>query len=415
MEKKTKNYIFFVLLVTFISIFFGFIGGLITNEYVFPYLLKKIKGDEEVELIKQVIEKSYVEESSVIDVVKNITPSVVSIVIYKDFNIASKNYYLPLYHDPIFREFYSYPKEDIEYDKEIVVGGGTGFIFTNDGLILTSSHVVSDPNAKYKVILNDRREYEAEVIALDNYSDIGVIKLIPEDKNKGITGLKVVEFGNSSKIQIGQKVIAIGYALAEYDNTVTTGVVSAKGREIVASDFSGNRKDKLKGLIQTDAAINFGNSGGPLLNLKGEVIGINTAIATNALGIGFAIPINDAKTVISSIQKYGRIVRPMIGVRYTLLTKKLADNLGLKVDQGALVIGDKTSKAIEPGSVAEKSGLKENDIIVSIDNIRIDKDNDLRDIVSKYKVGDKIILEILRDNKTLKKELVLEEHKNIFK
>lgn len=285
-------------------------------------------------------------------------------------------------------------------------GSGTGFIITNDGLILTNKHVVSDSNAAYTVVLSDGKTYDAKIQSVDPFQDLAVIKI--DAKN-----LPVVELGDSDQLAVGQWVVAVGNALGRFDNSVTVGVVSAKNRKIEATDQNGTSGETLDGMLQTDAAINSGNSGGPLVNLKGQVVGINTAVASNAQSIGFAIPINDAKTAIESIKTTGRIVRPYLGVRYLDITPDIAKSASLPVDYGALVkSGNKiTDLAIVPGSPADKAGIVENDIILEVNGEKIDQNNSLIKLVQHYKVGDEIELKVLSKGKEKTVKVKLEEGK----
>ncbi len=272
MEKIKISFISYIVLLV-VALFGGIVGGGLMVRY-----LDIDKDSGQTEKSVQVIKKSiYIEDSQIIETAKEISPSVVSIV-------TTKN--LPLYKEHVFSG---------NVYKNMQIGGGSGFIITADGLVVTNSHVVNDDSASYTVILNDKTEYDAEVVIISSFSDIAVLQLISDD-DESIDGLPVVKFGDSEKIQIGQRVIAIGNALAQYENTVTTGVVSAVGRTISA-ESSESVKDLLN-LIQTDAAMNLGNSGGPLVNLNGEVIGINTAVATGAQGIGFAIPVSDVLSML---------------------------------------------------------------------------------------------------------------------
>lgn len=203
--------------------------------------------------------------------------------------------------------------------------------------------------------------------------------------------------------------MAIGNALGQFQNTVTAGIISGHGRNLQAADDSGNTVENLEDLFQTDAAINEGNSGGPLVNLDGEVIGINTAVAGNAEGIGFAIPINDVTGLIETVKKTGKLQRPYIGVVYVPLTNDIAKDYSLSVDRGAYIApaGDVGRTPIMPGSPAEEAGLKEGDIITKINNTAIDQNNSLSALVNKYKVGDKITLTVLRDGKENKIDVTL--------
>ncbi len=284
-------------------------------------------------------------------------------------------------------------------------GGGTGFILTSDGLIVTNKHVVSDDSATYHVFLNDGQDYEAKVVARDPLNDLAVIKI-------EATGLPVVELGSSDDLKVGQWVIAIGNALGEFNNTVTVGVVSAKERQITAD--GGGVSEDLSGLLQIDAAINPGNSGGPLVNLKGQVVGINTAIAGNAENIGFAIPINLVSKAIQSIKDTGKISRPMIGIRYVPITKEMAKINELPVDYGVLVLrGTNPGElAVIPGSPADKAGIEENDLVTEINGKRLDEQHSLLSRLAEFSVGETITLTIYHDGTEKKVELTLTEQKN---
>lgn len=287
------------------------------------------------------------------------------------------------------------------------VGGGTGFIYSTNGLILTNKHVVSDTDASYVVVLYDGTQFNAEVVARDDNNDIAVMRINPADQG---VKLKAIKLGDSSSIRVGERVIAIGNALAQFQNTVTTGIISALGRSIIASDGGGD-SSSISNLLQTDAAINPGNSGGPLVNLDGEVIGMNTAVASNATGIGFAIPVDDVKYVAQVVQEKGRLVRPYIGVRYLMMTEEYARLLGVSQDFGALVISnsDGTVPAVIAGSPAQKAGVQEGDIILSIDGVRLQGENNLRNVVATKNVGQEIELTVLRGEDQIIINVVLEE------
>ncbi len=278
-------------------------------------------------------------------------------------------------------------------------GGGTGFIITNDGLIATNRHVVESASKALTVIAGDGKTYPAEVKAIDPLIDLALIKI--DGKN-----LPVADLGNSDTLQVGQVVIAIGNALGEFENTVTTGVISARERAIQASTQTGS--EQLENLLQTDAAINPGNSGGPLSNLSGQVIGVNTAVAGDAQGIGFAIPINQVVRAIDSYRKTGKIVRPSLGVRYATLTKDLASLNKLTVENGAILVGDSSGPAVIPGSSAEKAGLREGDIIVAVNGTAIDKNKSLPGLLETFNPGDQIELTIVREGKEQKIKLKLD-------
>ncbi len=305
------------------------------------------------------------EQSAVIDAVKKVSPSVVS--------ITSEGSSEGLFG-------MSMPTKS----------AGTGFIVDSNGLIVTNKHVVSDQNAKYTVFTSDGKKYAAEVKARDPLNDLAFVKI-------NTSGLPAAELGNSDGLQVGQTVIAIGNALGQYQNTVTTGVVSGVGRAITAGDQGGASQEYLDNVIQTDAAINPGNSGGPLINIGGQVIGINTAIDQQGQSIGFAIPINMIKKQVSSVESTGKIVRPVLGIRYVPITKDLAASNNLKSDTGALVYGGGNNPGVVPGSAADKAGVKEGDIILKINNDSIDENHSITSILQKYDPGNTVTLTILRD------------------
>jgi serine protease Do len=270
---------------------------------------------------------------------------------------------------------------------------GTGVI-VSDSVIVTNKHVVPEGTSSVKVTLSDGTVLDAEILARDPRNDIAFVKV--KDK-KGKT-LKPAKLGDSTKLQVGQKVIAIGNALGQFQNTVTTGIVSGYGRSITAGQ-QGDSED-LTNLIQTDAAINEGNSGGPLVNLSGEVIGINTAITSSSTGqsLGFSIPISDITAQISSVLSSGKIERPYLGVRYQPITEKYAYIYNLPVKTGAYIPPSETgASSIVKDSPADKSGLKEKDIITKIDDQELNEKNDLVSVLGKHKVGDVVKLTILRD------------------
>lgn len=281
-------------------------------------------------------------------------------------------------------------------------GAGTGVILTKDGLVLTNRHVVPSGVSSVSVVLSDGTKLDAKVLARDSLNDIAFLKL------KSAKDLKVAELGDSSQMKVGDSVIAIGNALGQFQNTVTTGIISGIGRPITAQSEDGAGVENLRGLFQTDAAINPGNSGGPLVDMNGRVIGINTAVAGNAQNIGFSIPINDVKASIDSVQEHGKIIRPYIGVMYLPLTPDIAKQLDLSVSEGAFV-GDGTNRqAVMSGSPADKAGIKNGDVILKVAGETVNEKNSLSSLIAKHKVGDTVDLTVLRANKeiTLKIKLV---------
>jgi serine protease Do len=342
-------------------------------------------------------------ESAVTQIAEKSSSAVVSIVISKYVPIVERFYINPFEEfelPPEIKPFFEFqiPRyREKGYEKQ-KVGGGTGFIVSSDGLIITNKHVVSDPKAEYTVYLNNSRKFKAEVLALHPTDDLALIK-IPANN------LPTLVLGDSDKVKIGQFVIAIGNALGEFQNTVSFGVISGLRRSITASDQSGN-VERLEGLIQTDAAINFGNSGGPLINLKGEVVGVNTAIAGGAENIGFAIPINRVKKMIEEVKTKGKIEVPFLGIYYILVNEEVQKKFNLPVDYGAYVYREGQS-AIIPNSPAELYGLRDKDIILEMDGEKITPQNSLAQIIMKKSVGQKVNLKVLRGKETLNIYVIL--------
>jgi len=279
---------------------------------------------------------------------------------------------------------------------------GTGFIISADGIIVTNRHVVPSGTTSVSVTLADGTKFDnVQVIGRTSDSspqDIAFLKI--GDLNGH--SLVPVTLGDSSKMQVGDKVVAIGNALGQFQNTVTEGIISGFGRDVTAGDQSGlQASENLTDLFQTDAAINEGNSGGPLVNINGEVIGVNTAVASDAQNIGFAQPVNDLKGLISGILNNGKIEQPYLGVRYVSLTNDLAKEYNLKVSRGAYITSGDNQPAVVSGSPAAQAGLKDHDVITKVNNISIDDKTSLTSALSKFKVGDTVTLTVDRLGKTL--------------
>lgn len=282
---------------------------------------------------------------------------------------------------------------------------GTGFILSSDGYIATNKHVVSGAN-KIGVLLDDGTAFEdVELIGTDPLNDFAIIKI------KNAKDLTPIKLGDSKTITAGQHVIAIGNALGAYQNSVTSGIISGKGRSLTATDSSRTQYETLSDMIQTDAAINGGNSGGPLLNAAGEVIGINTAYASQGNNVGFAIPISSVKGIINSVLNGRGFERAVIGVRYVNLTPSIAKEKKLDVTHGALISSSKNNSAIIPDSAGDKAGLKENDIITAVNGVKIGVAGSLSSLIGEYSVGDTVELTIVRNNKTENIKLTLAAYK----
>lgn len=290
---------------------------------------------------------------------------------------------------------------------------GTGFVLNGSGVIITNRHVVPAGTTSVSVTMSDGTKFDkVSVIGRTNENDsldIAFLKITDLGGKK----LTPVSLGDSSKVQVGDKVIAIGNALGQFQNTVTSGIISGYGRSVQAGEGDGSSSETLQNLFQTDTAINRGNSGGPLINTSGEVIAINTAVAGNAENIGFAIPINDVQGLIKSVLEKGKLLRPYLGVRYVSLTDDYSYQYNLSVKRGAyLAPSSGGQSSIINGSPAEKAGLREKDIITKIENTAVDENNSLTSILGRHNVGDKVTLTIIRDGNEQKVSVTLEESPN---
>jgi S1-C subfamily serine protease len=338
------------------------------------------------------------EESAIVQAIERSQDAVVSVIVTKDLPIIERYYQNGVSpfdnffgNDPFFNPFqFRAPQYRQNGTEEQEVGGGTAFFITQDGLLLTNKHVVNDEDATYTVLLNNEQKLEATVVARDPSNDIALLKVDGDN----FTSLDL----SLESPLLGQTTIAIGNALAEFRNTVSTGVISGLKRSIDARGRLGSPIQHLDSIIQTDAAINQGNSGGPLLNLKGQVIGMNTAVAADAQNIGFAIPSADLQRAIESYQINGKIVKTFLGVRYIPVTKELKEKNNLQYDYGVLVARgeDATDLAVIPGSPADKAGLLENDIILEIDDQKIEGSFFLSKEIQRRSAGESIELLISR-------------------
>lgn len=328
-----------------------------------------------------------VSDNLVADIVERVSPAVVNIDTLRTEVYRSP--FAPFFEDPFFRYFFGDSPQSQER-RVPVKGLGTGFVFRSDGYILTNNHVVEGAE-EIQVTFKDGKKFSGKVVGKDSMTDIAVVKI-------DASNLPTITLGDSDAARVGEFVIAIGnpYGLS---HTVTIGVLSAKGRPISAGD-SGREYENF---LQTDAAINPGNSGGPLLNLKGEVIGINTAILPYAQGIGFAVPINMAKSILDQLISKGRVTRAWLGVYIQEVTQEIAEKFGLEQNQGALVAD------IAPNSPAERAGLSRGDIILRIDGKEIQGVAELQKTVRSYHPGDRVTVEVWRDKKTITFEVTLGE------
>ena len=321
------------------------------------------------------------EESVVINAVKKVGPSVVTIAGTKTVSSTQVG--------PFSIFGFGVTPEEKPQTQSI----GSGFVVSSDGLIVTNKHVVSDGNAKYQILTSVDKKYDVKKIYRDPLNDVAILKVEATD-------LKTVELGDSTNLEVGQFVIAIGTALGEFRNTVTTGVISGLGRGITAGSAFEGYAEKLDNVIQTDAAINPGNSGGPLLNSSSQVIGVNTAVSSQGQNIGFALPVNVIKATLDNFNKGGQFNRAYMGVSYQMLDLQTASLNNLP--QGAYI------QTVVPASPAEKAGLQRADIVLEMNGKKLEKDKfELSSAIAQNKVGDKVNLKVWRDGKTLNITLIL--------
>lgn len=399
------------VLIVAVSLIAGIVGGLASRGGALPKWLSTGFPEEQRDLTPQsnpALQAVAPEDEKIVSMVERSTPAVVSIVItkdvpkYRNFFRSPFGFSFPFFDDQSLPQS---PQGEVNQTQKQQVGSGSGFLISADGYIVTNKHVVSDNSAEYTVILSDEKEYPATVLALAPNNDIAVIKI--EGAN-----LPFLRLGDSDTLRVGQTVIAIGNPLGEFANSVSRGIISGLKRSVTAGSGYGDT-ETLNNIIQTDAAINPGNSGGPLFNIEGEVIGINVAVAQGAENIGFALPVNSIKRVVEEVKTTGKLSTPYIGVRYVVLDKEVAQQYGLDVDHGALILrGERiTDLAVVPGSPADKAGLVENDIILEIDGKKIDTENTLGSIIAEKRVGDEIILKVWHKGDIKEVKVRLEERK----
>lgn len=285
------------------------------------------------------------------------------------------------------------------------MGSGSGVIVSDEGFLLTNNHVVEGAG-ELAVVFADNTRREAELIGTDPLNDIAVLKVEGE-----LPAVAVI--GDAAALQPGETVLAIGSPLGNFRNTVTAGVVSALNRSV----------GPMEGLIQTDAAINSGNSGGPLINLRGEVVGINTLVVRNDLdfgssaapveGLGFAVPSTIFRNVAEQLIANGEVRYPFLGVSYLAIDGDIAAELGLPVQNGALIRPNaSTGAAVTPGSAADRAGIRDGDIIVAVDGTRLDYNTSLRQLLLRHKPGDTVTITVLRDGQEQDMQVTLGERPN---
>ncbi|HZE87785.1 MAG TPA: trypsin-like peptidase domain-containing protein [Methylomirabilota bacterium] len=355
-----------IVLLVILILLLGFASAIQQYVPALHFSLPNVNLSQQTEKVKIVTE-----ESITIDIVKKAGSSVVTIA----EELPQSN------NSPFDSSGFPSQPENI----------GSGFIISTDGMIVTNKHVVSDTEGKYNIITSNDKKYTVQKIYRDPLNDVAILQINPGEN--GGQKLTPVVMGDSSKLQVGQYVIAIGTALGEFRNTVTTGVISGLARGITAGTPFDGGGEKLDNVIQTNAAINPGNSGGPLLNSGGQVIGVNTAVSESGQNIGFAIPINTIKDSFNNFNQTGKFERPYLGVGYKMISKDLAilNNL----PEGAYV------QQVVSGSPADNAGIVQGDIIVKFDGQRVNSSTQLSSLITKKKVGDTVTITVYRDDKTL--------------
>lgn len=364
----TKLVAIITVVVVLISVFsYGVIK-------VVPSILNSFKGNGNPDVVDQTV-KVVSEESVIVDVVEKSMDAVVSVAV---------------------------SRLELQEGKGVVDASdkiGTGFVVDESGLIVTNQHVVSDPNETYKIVTSQGKSYEVDNFVIDDVNDIAILKV----KTNG-DKLKTLALGDSSNLKAGQLVIAIGTPLGQYAGSVTTGVISGLNRSVATSSgsFWSRTSKQYDDVIQTDAAINPGNSGGPLLNSAGQVIGVNFATTSGADNISFALPVDRVKMRLDEYRKYGKFIRPYLGVEFRMITK-LDEQYYENVKAGALIV------RVTGDSPASKGGIKKGDIITKFGGK--DVDTALTSLISQQKVGDEVTLEVYREGKTVTLKIKLEEAK----
>ena len=391
--KRTMSFVV-VLTLVFATLFggiLGFVGSQLYNGNINSTITGTSSGIiQNLPVVNQ--------NSAVVSVVKKTNPAVVSIVISQYVSNNNNN---------LFGNLFGYPSSGSgsggsgsSGSTKQTVGEGSGFIVQSNGYIITNKHVIVSPTDSDTVVMNNGKSYPAKVVGTDPTNDIALVKI-------NATNLPILPLGNSSNLQLGSAVIAIGNALGQYQNTVDTGVISGLSRSVQAQDPVTGAVENLTGMIQTDAEINSGNSGGPLLNLAGQVIGINTAVASTAHGIGFAIPINQAKSDILSVLKNGKIIKPELGVDYELITPAIQQSQKLKYSYGAYLLGSSSSPAVLPNTPASRAGLKSHDIILEVNGVKVTETNSLGYLIGMQQLNSTVTLKVYQNGKVQNISVIL--------
>jgi serine protease Do len=390
-DNKRARFALVALAFLLVSIASGFLGGWIGSSGN-----QVVLGDTSLGTQKQIVTS---DSQLISEIAKTVGPSVVSV------NVAITTSGSGTSNTNGFGLFgFSQPEQE--------QAAGTGIIISSNGIIMTNRHVVPDGTTNVSVTLSNGTQLkDVSVIGRTNQSDSLDVAFLKINNTEG-QKLVPASIGNSSQMQIGDEVVAIGNALGQFQNTVTSGIISGYGRSVSASSSAGSATgstENLADLFQTDAAINEGNSGGPLVNLNGQVIGINTAIAGNAQNIGFSIPINDVKGLINQVLKTGKFTMPYIGIRYIPLTADVANEYKLSVQNGAFVAPSNNTSApsVVSGSPADSAGIQENDVITQVNGNNIDQEHSLTSLIDQYVPGNNVSLTVIRGGKTLNLNVTL--------
>ena len=336
-----------------------------------------------------------VSDLSIAQVVEKANKSVVSIEVYQQVPVYENTPTAFNFND-LFSNFFLTPQIPKQIGtEERKVGGGSGFFVTANGMLVTNRHVVDFQGATFKIVTSTGKKHTATLLASDPVMDVAILKV------SGGTFVPL-SFGDSSSLQLGQSVVAIGFALGQFNNSISSGIISGLGRSVIAGNGLG-QNELLDSLIQTDAAINPGNSGGPLLDLRGNVVGVNVAVAQGSQNVGFALPANFVSKIVDSVRTTGGITRPYLGISYAQITPIIKQQYNLSVDYGIWVKKSASAEglAIIPNSPAQKAGILENDIILSIDGVKLTSDTSFTNILRQKKVEQKVSLVVLRNNKEL--------------
>jgi S1-C subfamily serine protease len=345
-------------------------------------------------------------ESNIIATIAKVMPAVVSIVITKPKKDVEAEL-ARMTPKKRGKKIALIPQDKIDAQGMVEVGGGSGFIVSSDGIILTNKHVIAEINAKYTVITSANEHYDATVAARDPIDDIAILKIMPR-----VPLLPTLPLGNSRIVQLGQTVLAFGNALGIFQNTVSLGIISGLSRAVSAQEDPFSTPQEMRGLIQTDAAINPGNSGGPLVNCEGRAIGINAAVVFGAQNINFAIPIHLAERDLRDLKQHGAIRRPLLGIRYLMITPDIQEKLKLPYAYGALVTKQHDfDTAIIPESPAARAGIHENDIVLTWNHAPLNTQKSIPDYLEECAVGDTVILGIARNGIQKEYTITLAERK----